>query len=250
MAIELDQYKRIRRLYNEGHSVRHIARILSCSRKSVKKYCQGEIPHDAVGAPPSKVDPPLRQALEKELLILIDENKTLPRKQRRTAKTMWQELTKKGFVVGESTIRRHVRLLAQKYPEAFVPLYFEPGEAMQVDWGDAKAWMDGVNTSVSIFVTILPYSYALYASVFPDKTNPSFFTGHVKSFEFFGGVPRRCIYDNLRSAVAKSSGTTAVKQEEFKKLEAHYSFDSDFCNAAAGWDYPDDLVIPKFSIVI
>ncbi len=105
MAIELGLYKRIRRLYNEGHSERHIARILRCSRKSVKKYCQGEIPHDALGSPPSKVDPPLRQALEKELLIMIDENKTLPRKQRRTAKTMWQELSKKRFVIGGSTIR-------------------------------------------------------------------------------------------------------------------------------------------------
>jgi len=105
MAIELGLYKRIRRLYNEGHSERHIARILRCSRKSVKKYCQGEIPHDALGSPPSKVDPPLRQALEKELLIMIDENKTLPRKQRRTAKTMWQELSKKRFVIGGAPIR-------------------------------------------------------------------------------------------------------------------------------------------------
>lgn len=239
MAIELDQYKRIRRLYNEGHSQRHIARILRCSRKIVKKYCQGEIPHDAKRETPSKGDRSLgtpREAIEKELLIMLDENKTLPRKQQRTTKTMWQELTKKGFTVGESTIRRYARNLIQKHPEAFVPLYFEPGEAMQVDWGDAKAWIDGVKTDVSVFVTILPYSYGLYASVFPDKTNPSFFAGHVKSFEFFGGVPRRCIYDNLRSAVAKGSGTTAVKQEEFKKLEAHYSFDSDFCNAFSGWE--------------
>ena len=239
MGIELELYGRIRRLHNEGHSQRHIARSLSCSRKIVKKYCQGEILHDAKRSTPSKVVLPLSQirgAIEKELLTMLNENKTLPRKQQRTAKTMWQELTKKGFSVGESTIRRHVRILVQKHPEAFVPLCFEPGEAMQVDWGDAKAWINGVNTSVSLFVTILPYSYGLYTSVFPDKTNPSFFTGHVKAFEFFGGVPRRCIYDNLRSAVAKSSGTTAVKQEEFKKLEAHYSFDSDFCNAEAGWE--------------
>ncbi|KJS89141.1 IS21 family transposase [Desulfosporosinus sp. BICA1-9] len=239
MAIELSLYKQIRRLYNEGHSQRHIARILNCSRKIVKKYCQGEILHDAKKSTPLKVTPPLPQArgaIEKELITMLDENKTLPRKQQRTAKTMWQELTKKGFIVGESTIRRHVRILVQKHPEAFVPLYFEPGEAMQVDWGDAKAWMDSVNTGVSLFVTILPYSYGLYTSVFPDKTNPSFFTGHVKAFEFFGGVPKRCIYDNLRSAVAKGSGTTAVKQEEFKNLEAHYSFDSDFCNVAAGWE--------------
>lgn len=99
-----------------------------------------------------------------------------------------------------------------------------------------KAWINGVNTSVSVFVTILPYSYGLYASVFPDKTNACFLAGHVRAFEFFGGVPQRCIYDNLRSAVAGGSGTTAVKQEEFKKLEAHCSFDSDFCNPAAGWE--------------
>ena len=138
MVIELELYGRIRRLHNEGHSQRHIARILNCSRKIVKKYCQGEILHDAKRSPPSEFALPLPKiqgAIEKELLIMLNENKTLPRKQQRTAKTMWQELTKKGFTVGESTIRRHVRILAQKYPEAFVPFYFEPGEAMQVDWG-------------------------------------------------------------------------------------------------------------------
>lgn len=235
MAIELDLYRRIRRLHNEGHSQRQIARILSCSRKTVKKYCQGEVPHDTKGAVP-KVESPLRQALEKDILAMLQENKILPRKQQRTAKTIWQELKKRGFDVGESTVRRYVHDLTQKHPEAFVPLTFEPGEAMQVDWGDMKAWINGVNTSVSVFVTILPYSYGLYASVFPDKTNACFLAGHVRAFEFFGGVPQRCIYDNLRSAVAGGSGTTAVKQEEFKKLEAHYSFDSDFCNPAAGWE--------------
>ncbi len=235
MAIELDLYRKIRRLYNEGMSKRQIAGILHCSRNTVKKYCQGEIPHDVKGSPPL-VEPPLRQALEKEILTMLEENKKLPRKQQQSAKTMWQELKKKGFTIGQSSVRRYVHNLCQKHPEAFVPLCFEPGEAMQIDWGDMFAWLGGVNTTVSVFVTILPYSYGLYASVFPDKTNPSFFMGHVKSFEFFGGVPRRCIYDNLRSAVAKNSGTTAVKQEEFKKLEAHYSFDSDFCNAYSGWE--------------
>ena len=52
-------------------------------------------------------------AIEKELFTMLNENKSLPRKQQLTAKTMWKELTKKGFVVGESTIRRHVRSLVQ-----------------------------------------------------------------------------------------------------------------------------------------
>lgn len=235
MAIELELYRSIRRLHNEGCSQRKIAKILSCSRKTVNKYCQGEIIHDAKNASP-EVESPLRQALEKEILDMLQENKTLPRKQQRTAKAIWQELKKKSFLVGESTVRRYVQNLNLKHPEAFVPLCFEPGEAMQVDWGDMKAWVDEVNTSVSVFVSTLPYSYGVYGLVFPDKKNTSFMTGHVRAFEFFGGVPRRCIYDNLRSAVASGSGNTAVKAEEFKKLEAHYGFESDFCNAAAGWE--------------
>ncbi len=235
MSIDTELYRNIRKLYNDGHSGRKIARMLGCSRKTVTKYCQGEIlqgTKETVDQP----DPPARRSLETEILGMLEQNKTLPRKQQLTAKAMWQELKKKGFEIGESTVRRYAHNLAVKYPEAFVPLSFEPGEAMQVDWEDAKAWMGGVNTPVSVFLTILPYSNAPYASVFPDKQNTSFLTGHVKAFEFYSGTPRRCIYDNLRSAVASGSGTTAVKQQEFKKLEAHYGFDSDFCNVAAGWE--------------
>jgi len=235
MAIELELYRSIRRLYNQGRSQRQIARILGCSRKTVKKYYQGEVLHDTKGIVP-KIESPLRQALEKDILAMLQENKTLPKKQRLSSQNIWRELKRKGFEVGESTVRRYVHNLEQKHPEAFVPLDFEPGEAMQVDWGDMKAWIGGVNTSVSVFVTILPYSYGLYASVFPDKTNACFLAGHVRAFEFYSGVPRRCIYDNLRNAVASGWGNTAIKQDEFKKLEAHYGFDSDFCNRAAGWE--------------
>jgi len=235
MTIDTALYQRIRWLYNEGHSRRKIAGMLNCSRKTVRKYCQGEIVHGAKQtAEESSSSIPF--SLESEILKMLQEDKEIPRKQRRTAKAIWLELKKKGFEIGESTVRRYVHALITKTPDAFVPLSFEPGEAMQVDWGDMKAWIDGVNTPVSAFVTILPYSYGMHSSVFPDKQNAAFFTGHVKAFEFYCGVPKRCIYDNLRSAVASGSGTNAVKQEEFMKLEAHYGFRSDFCNAAAGWE--------------
>jgi len=235
MTIELELLHNIRRLYNEGRSQRQIARMLRCSRKTVKKYWQGAVTHGAKETG-SEMETPLYKALENEIETMLKENDHLPRKQQRTAKNIWQELRKKGFDVGESTMRRYVHELAQKHLPSYVPLDFEPGEAMQVDWGDNKAWIGGVNTNVSTFITILPNSYAPYASVFPDKTNPCFFEGHIRAFEWYGGVPRRCIYDNLKSAVASGSGTTAVKQEEFKKLEAHYAFDSDFCNAYSGWE--------------
>lgn len=95
---------------------------------------------------------------------------------------------------------------------------------MELDWGDAYAYIDGVKTGMSVFCTVLPYSYGIYASVYPDKSNLSFFMGHVRAFEFFGGVPLRCIYDHLKGAVLQGSGKDAVKQAAFQKLEAHYAF--------------------------
>jgi len=107
---------------------------------------------------------------------------------------------------------------------------------MQFDWGDMSAVIAGSKTVVSVFCAVLPYSGALCAFVYPDKSTLSFLHGHIQAFEFAGGVARRCIYDNLRTAVKKGSGKNAVKQDSFIRLEAHYGFEAVFCNAAAGWE--------------
>jgi transposase len=159
------------------------------------------------------------------------------KKERMDAKGIWRYLVEeKGIDIGQSTVRRLVARLKHKVPEAFIPLSFAPGEAMQIDWGDVTAVIGGAETPVSLFCAALPFSYAIFAAAFPNKSQESFFTGHVMAFEFFGGVPRRTIYDNLKTAVALGSGPTATKQQSFSLLEAHYAFEAVFCNAAAGWE--------------
>ncbi|HAG10858.1 MAG TPA: IS21 family transposase [Desulfotomaculum sp.] len=177
----------------------------------------------------------MRTAIEHEIVKLINENKDAPVKQELNAKIIWQTLITLGFAIGESTVRKYVQEMRIDKPDIFIPLEFEPGEAMEFDWGDAYALVDKIKTRVSLFCAVLPYSYGIFATVFPDKTSASFFTGHVMAFEYFGGVHLRCIYDNLKSAVLEGSGKDAVKQEKFKKLEAHYAFEGVFCNAASGW---------------
>ncbi len=233
--IDTDLYRDIRRLYNERHSQRQIAHILGCTRRTVGKYCRGAVLPDA-GVKRSQTPTPLRRSLEQEIGALLEENKSLPRKQRRNARDIWRELNGKGFAAGESTVRRYVRKVAEKDPQAFVPLDFEPGEVMQVDWGDMRAFIGGENTSVSVFVTVLPYSYAIYASVFPNKTEPCFLAGHVRAFNFYGGAVRRCVYDNSKNATVSGAGLAAVKHDDLKKLEAHYGFEGELCNAAAPWE--------------
>lgn len=219
----------------EKRSQREISRLLGVSRKTIRKYCEGNVFPDTKTNIKRKSQ--LRQAVEPIIIELIEKNKTQPKKQRLDAKSIWLILTeKKGFSIGQSTVRRYVREIKEEKPEIFIPLAFQPGEAMQIDWGEAYAYIDSVKRKISYFCAVLNYSKAIHVSVYPDKSTESFFMAHVKAFEFFGGVPYTCIYDNLKTAVIKGSGKKAVRQERFKKLEAHYAFTSVFCNVAAGWE--------------
>jgi hypothetical protein len=103
------------------------------------------------------------------------------------------------------------------------------GEA-QVDFGHADVILDGEKTKVAIFVMALPYSDAFFMCVFPRECPEAFFEGHVRAFEFFGGVPRRIIYDNTSSAVSKILGGRKRKlTSDFLRVVSHYLFATHFC---------------------
>ena len=236
MAIDWDTYRKVRQLFLvEGQSIRAISRQLHMSRKTVRKYCYGGILPDV-----RKIldrPAPLLEKVESEIIRLLEENKSLPKKQRLNAKNIWEHLlSEKGIAIAQSTVRRYVRELRERHPEVFLPLDHEPGDAMQFDWGDMSAVIAGVKITVSVFCAALPHSGALCAFVYPDKSTLSFLHGHIQAFEFLGGVSRRCIYDNLKTAVKKGSGKNAVKQVNFIRLEAHYGFEAVFCNVASGWE--------------
>lgn len=236
VKIDDSLYGLIRKMYAaEGLSQRHIARTLNISRKTVKKYCDGACP--PMGKTESSVyKSKYRIALEKVIENLYMQNKDAPKKQKLNSKSVWNILLDQGYRIGESTVRKYIREMRLEKPEIFIPLDFEPGEMMEIDWGDAYAFISAVKTKVSVFCTVLPYSFGIHCSVFPDKTNVSFMTGHVMAFEFYGGVPRYLLYDNLKNAVLKDWGKDAIKQEKFKKLEAHYAYEAKFCNPESGWE--------------
>ncbi|HMB46321.1 MAG TPA: IS21 family transposase, partial [Candidatus Methanoperedens sp.] len=235
-TIDINTYKLIRRLHAvEKLSQRQIAQKLGVSRNTIRKYCLGATHPDQKNAYHIEKSP-LRVTLEEEILEMVNAHKCAPRKQQLNGKIIWQTLVSKGFDIGESTVRKYIQELRIDQPNIFIPLEFEPGEAMEFDWGDVYAYVNKLKTRVSVFCAVLPYSYGIFCAVFPDKTYASFFTGHVMAFEYFNGVPKRCIYDNLKTAVLEGSGKDAVKQEKFKNFEAHYAFESVFCNAAAGWE--------------
>ena len=81
-----------------------------------------------------------------------------------------------------------VRELKAKKPEGFIPLSFDPGECLQVDWCEIKVYLNKVMHKVPVFCAVLPYSYGIYAQVMPNMQTPSFFEALIGAFSFFNGT--------------------------------------------------------------
>jgi len=237
MAIEWDLYRKIRQLYLVDRlSQRAIAETLHVSRRTIRKYCEGAVLPDTRSV--ADREAPLRKTVEGDILRMLEENKGLPRKERMSASDMWKWLVQeKGVRIGESTVRLYARELRNSRPEVYLPLEHEPGGEVQFDWGDMNAYIGENRVPVSVFCAVLPFSGAICAFVYPNKKELPFLDGHVRAFEYFGGVPKRCcVYDNLRTAAKSGSGKNATKQDAFARIEAHYGFEAVFCNAYSGWE--------------
>lgn len=235
MVITMKDYDEIRKRYLAGESQRHIAKTLGISRNTVAKYCEG-------AAVPWERKTPERTStvLTDEIIAFIqscleEDDKEGLKKQRHTAKRIYDRLVdEKGFTGGESTIRAKVRELKQLTPEAFIPLQFDPGEAMQVDWGEASVYINGSRKKVNLFCARLCYSCRPVVLAYHHQNEESFLDAFVRTFNTIGGVPAKVIFDNGKVAVKEGFGSHAQKQAGYTELSAHYGFEALFCNPAEG----------------
>ena len=231
-----EKYGKIRAMHLNGYSDRKIAKALGVSRKTVRKYRDGATtPDDRVIVPRTAA---LREAAEGEIKRMLLENEHLPRKQRLSAKDIWEVLVSEhGIAISEAYTRYIVCDIRDAHGETFIPLEHIMGDCTQVDWlENAVAIIDGVKVLVQVLVFALPYSGVVCAFVYPDKTMLSFLHGHVQYFNWINGVTRRHLYDLLKTAALSGSGTNAVAQESFIKFAKHYAFEPEFCNRASGWE--------------
>src|SRR6266851_4409488 len=157
-----------------------------------------------------------------------------PRKQRHTAKRIWERLlSEHGAEVAETTVREYVRRrrreLGDPVDEVFVPQVYEPGVEAEVDWGEAVVEIAGQRLEVGLFLMRACYSGASFVIAFERQTQQAFLEAHVEAFSFFGGTFALIRYDNLRSAVKQVlRGRRRVEQDRFIGLRSHYLYESAF----------------------
>lgn len=246
MVITVETYKQIRKMRLQGMSQRQIAASLQISRNTVKKYWDGDsVPWErkAYSREPS--------VLTEEVMAFVrnclEEDAHSPKKQHHTAKRIYDRLVEElGFTGGETTVRRLVSQLRENPQEAFVPLAFPPGDAIQIDFGEATVYLTGVKTVVNLFCARLCYSGAPLVLAYRRQNEESFLDALIQVFQYFGGVPRRVIFDNGKVAVKDGFGAHARKQAGYAALAAHYGNEKGLVEGLVGYSRRNTCVpVPK-----
>jgi transposase len=227
----MEKWTRIRLLaYQEGLSKREIIRRERIHWETLNKaLTHSEPPGYRMKAPrPKPKIGPYLECIEQ----IIKKDKSYPKKQRHTAKRIFERIKEMGYTGGYTQVKEAAREIKRLKREVFMPLIHRPGEA-QVDFGYALVKMSGQLRKVAFFVMALPYSDAFFLMAFERECTESYWEGHARAFEFFGGVPYRISYDNSKVLASKIIGAHKRKLTDgFLKLQSHYLFKEHFCRVA------------------
>lgn len=229
MYTDMDLWVQVRRyVLAEGHSKRSACEAFGINWRTMQKMLDHSEPpgYRRVATPRTRKIEPVLPFLE----AMLEADRTAPRKQRHTARRIYERLRDEhGYDGGETTVKDAVRSWRKVHAQTYVPLSHPPGEA-QVDFGEASFYLNGVLTKAALFVMSLPYSDMVFIRAYPRECTESFQDGHVQAFAFFGGVPTRISYDNSRIAVKKFVGPRQRELTDgFLRLQSHYLFKEHFC---------------------
>ncbi len=231
--------------FREGISIREISRRTKLSRNTISKYLASNVvePRYVRRKSPSQLD-----AFAAELTRWLTSNARLGRKQRRTVLQMYNALVPLGYtgsLIGRVAAfcpwlsAATARGCAER-PDAvpLLPLTFAPGaRRFQFDWSEDFAVIGGERIKLQIAQFKLSHSRAFLLRAYPLQTHEMLFDAHQHAFTVLGGIPRRGIYDNMKTAVDRvKSGKARDINARFAAMVSHYLFEAQFCSPASGWE--------------
>ena len=233
------KYKEILRLAAEGTSQRQIAVSVRSSRNKVSEVI--------AAAKAAKIGWPLEKAATDAEIeaILFPERHTAEgmylepdyayihselAKRGVTLTLLWNEYVQKAEALGKKPYM--TTQFGDKYrawariTKATMRIHHKPGDAMQVDWaGDTLPVYDPVTGSVSpayLFIAVLPCSCYVYAEATVDMKLENWLNCHVHAYEYFGGVTRLLIPDNLKTGITKNTRYETVLNRSYQELAEYY----------------------------
>jgi transposase len=219
------EWAQVRALAADGISQREIAGRLGINRRTVARLLGSEEPpryrRSPVGSQLDPLEPVLRRLLEEWPQI----------KAPRLTEILRCDY---GYTGSLRLVQARLQRLRPSTVRPAQRTGYRPGQVLQLDWAEmaTRPTLAGRERRVYALVASLPYSGAQTAFFSLDMTIESFLEGHVRAFEWLGGVPRECVYDNLCSVVARREGEQVVWNRRFLHLRGHYGFHATACTPA------------------
>lgn len=213
----------------EGWRIETVARRYGVHHSVVRRALRDDAGERA--APTSALDPFKPYIVER----LVD----LPQL---TSVRLVEELRARGYTLGVAQLRRYVAQIRLPRPrKAYLRVETDPGEQAQVDWGSFGHMRIGTGQRpLSVFSMVMSWSRALFIDFALDQQMETFLRMHRRALEFFAGpdgrgVPKKIVYDNLKSVVLHHIGSTVQFNPRFLAFAGHYLFEA----IAAPVRYPE-----------
>jgi transposase len=236
----METIAKIRRRHLVNHeSISAIARDLNLSRSTVRKYIHQSTPPNYR----RRIQPTPKLGEYQALLeSWLEIDRHLPMPQRRTAQRLFECLQIEGYTGAYDSIQRFTKHwksshISPSSKQVFIPLVFHAGDVCQFDWSQEHVEIGGIAQTIKLAHFRLAHSRKMFVVAYPRETQEMLFDAHNRAFAFFGGVPKRMVYDNLKAVVTTVLvGKERMFNQRFLALASHYLFEPVACTPASGWE--------------
>ena len=221
--------RRIVDLYELHNSYKKVARELNISRNTVKKYlhqvkdvqeglAEEIIPKNRKIVQPSRV---LTDLVRQKIHQYLESNLGRPKKQRLTAKRIWELLIQDGHKIGYTSVKDEVVRWKRTNGPREVFILQEPrvGQRAEFDWGEVTLSIAGVWQKFYLAVFVLPFSLYRFARLYHRSARLEVIQAHIEFFREIGSVPDAIFYDRMAAAY-----DSRKQQFNDKFLEFSYVF--------------------------
>ena len=225
--------------FQNRKGIKRIARELGVARDTVRKVLRSqatEFSYKRATQPQPKLGPWVET-----LTAILEAEAKVPRRERRSTQRLFEELRGRGYDGAHDSVHRFVKAWREEHArapvQAFIPLSFDPGEAYQFDWSHDAIELAGLPMTVKAAHMRLSFSRMPFVRAYPRETQEMVFDAHDKAFTFYGGVCRRGIYDNMKTAVdAVFVGRGRTYNRRFLQMCSRHLVEPTACTPASGWE--------------
>jgi len=234
----MTNYKEILRLQNLGINNSQIAAALGCSRTTVitvqRRAVETGLTHQKASSMTNKdISKTLFPDGSGKSIFKMPDYNYIHRemgKRGMTLQLLWFEYcdacTEAGEIPYQLTQFKKYYREHLSQTKATMHITRRPGEIMEVDWAGQTASITDTDTGEAIpafvFVASLPYSGYSYVEAFLLQNQESWITAHVNAYNYFGGVTRIIVPDNLKTGIEKVSKSETIINRSYQEMSQHY----------------------------